>query len=146
MQVRRATPVDTDTLIAIWRDAVRATHDFVTLADIERMTPDVRAALASLEVWLLEGPRGVVWGWMGLDGPKLEALFLGPAHHGHGGGRRLVDHARALKGPLTVDVNEQNPAARGFYEAMGFAVVGRSPLDAAGRPFPLLHMRERPLP
>jgi putative acetyltransferase len=44
-------------------------------------------------------------------------------------------------GDLTVDVNEQNPAAVGFYEAVGFVVVGRSPLDDAGRPFPLLHMR-----
>jgi putative acetyltransferase len=44
-----------------------------------------------------------------------------------------------------VDVNEQNPAAVGFYEALGFVVVSRSPVDGDGRPFPLLHMR-RPAP
>jgi putative acetyltransferase len=48
-------------------------------------------------------------------------------------------------GELTVDVNEQNPAACGFYEALGFVVVGRSPVDDDGRPFRLLHMR-RPAP
>ena len=37
---------------------------------------------------------------------------------------------------MTVDVNEQNPAARGFYQALGFTVVGRSPLDDDDRPFP----------
>ncbi|HKB39870.1 MAG TPA: hypothetical protein VKD72_25770, partial [Gemmataceae bacterium] len=42
---------------------------------------------------------------------------------------------------LTVDVNEQNAAARGFYEACGFVVEGRSELDDQGRPYPLLHMR-----
>jgi putative acetyltransferase len=42
-----------------------------------------------------------------------------------------------------VDVNEQNEAARRFYEACGFEVAGRSETDSAGRPFPLLHMRER---
>jgi putative acetyltransferase len=42
---------------------------------------------------------------------------------------------------LTVDVNEQNPAACRFYEACGFVVEGRSELDSTGRPFPLLHMR-----
>jgi ribosomal protein S18 acetylase RimI-like enzyme len=53
-----------------------------------------------------------------------------------------VAHAQQLRdGDLTVDVNEQNPAARGFYEALGFVVVGRSPLDEGGRPFPVLHMR-----
>ena len=42
---------------------------------------------------------------------------------------------------MTLDVNEQNPQARGFYERMGFRVEGRSPVDDAGRPFPQLHMR-----
>jgi putative acetyltransferase len=53
-----------------------------------------------------------------------------------------VSHAQQLRGvALTVDVNEQNVAARGFYEALGFAVVGRSPMDDTGRPYPILHMR-----
>lgn len=39
-----------------------------------------------------------------------------------------------------VDVNEQNPQARGFYEHMGFAAYARSPLDGAGLPFPIVHM------
>jgi putative acetyltransferase len=54
----------------------------------------------------------------------------------------MIDHARRLKGRLAVDVNEQNPAAVRFYLACGFAVVGRSEVDDAGRPFPLLHMQE----
>jgi putative acetyltransferase len=42
---------------------------------------------------------------------------------------------------MTTDVNEQNLVARHFYAACGFVVEGRSELDDAGRPFPLLHMR-----
>jgi putative acetyltransferase len=30
-----------------------------------------------------------------------------------------------------------------FYEACGFEVCGRSETDDGGRPFPLLHMREK---
>ena len=41
---------------------------------------------------------------------------------------------------LAVDVNEQNDDAVGFYASLGFSVVGRSPTDGGGRPFPLLHM------
>jgi putative acetyltransferase len=52
-----------------------------------------------------------------------------------------VAHAQELRGALTVDVNEQNAAARGFYAALGFDVVARSPLDETGRPYPILHMR-----
>jgi hypothetical protein len=41
---------------------------------------------------------------------------------------------------LTVDVNEQNPRAYAFYQRYSFVDVGRSEVDSAGRPFPLLHM------
>ena len=54
----------------------------------------------------------------------------------------LLAHARRLKGALSVDVNEQNPQALAFYLQCGFVQVGRSPLDPAGRPFPILHLRE----
>jgi putative acetyltransferase len=50
----------------------------------------------------------------------------------------------AAQGALTVDVNEQNPEALAFYRACGFTVAGRSEVDDAGRPFPLLHLRELP--
>ena len=52
-----------------------------------------------------------------------------------------MDHARSLHPVLTVDVNEQNPRAIGFYERLGFARTGRSETDDQGRPYPLLHMR-----
>ena len=90
---------------------------------------------------LLDGETPV--GFAGLSGNTLEALFLRPSHAGRGGGRSLVEHARKRKGPLKVDVNEQNPQAFGFYRALGFEVVGRSETDSGGRPFPILHLEER---
>lgn len=123
---------------------MRATHDFLTEADIVALRPLVREALSddALELWVLVEGTDVPIGFMGLAGNDIAALFLEPAYRGQGRGRRLVAHAQERReGELTVDVNEQNPAARGFYEALGFVVVGRSPLDDAGRPFPVLHMR-----
>lgn len=77
-----------------------------------------------------------------IAGSALDALFLDPAHHGQGLGRALVAFAQTLRpGPMTVEVNEQNEQAVGFYRALGFEVVGRRALDDTGRPFPLLHMR-----
>src|SRR5262249_21892446 len=133
-----------DTLVALWERSVRATHDFLTEADIGALRPLVRDALnaEALELWVLTERAGMPIGFMGLAGHDIAALFLEPAHRGQGGGRRLVAHAQQLRdGELTVDVNEQNPAALGFYEALGFEVVGRSPVDDGGRPFPVLHMR-----
>ena len=147
-QIRRARAAEHDALVALWERSVRATHDFLTEADIDALRPLVREALSddALELWVLAERADVPIGFMGLAGDDIAALFLEPARRGQGGGRRLVAHAQALRGgDLTVDVNEQNPAARGFYEALGFVVVGRSPLDDGGRPFPILHMR-RPGP
>ena len=125
---------------------MRATHDFLTEDDILALRPPVEAALDddALELWVLTGPGDQPAGFMGLAGEDISALFVEPAQRGQGGGSRLVAHAQAARGgDLTVDVNEQNHAAVGFYQALGFVVVGRSPLDDGGRPFPLLHMRRQ---
>lgn len=142
MNLRPGTPEDHPALLDLWLRSVRATHAFLTEADIQDLHPLVRDfALPALELWVLE-ENGRLHGWMGLDGAKLEALFIDPDHAGKGHGRRLVEHARALKGPLTLDVNEENPGAVAFYRRLGFRVTGRSDLDGQGRPFPLLHMAE----
>src|SRR5262249_39751337 len=143
MKIRRAVPTDGDVLTDIWLRSVRATHTFLSEEDIQFFLPLVRAHLASgdLEVWVLGSESDAPIGFMGMSGNKMEALFLAPEFHRRGGGRRMVRHAQELRGELTVDVNEQNPAACRFYEACGFVVEGRSEVDSTGRPFPLLHMR-----
>jgi putative acetyltransferase len=143
MSIRRAVPTDRDILVDVWLRSVRATHTFLSEEDIQSLLPLVRDYLTSdePEFWVLCSDSGAIMGFMGLSGSKMESLFLAPEFHGRGGGRRLVRHAQELRGELTVDVNEQNPAAHRFYEACGFVVEGRSEVDDAGRPFPLLHMR-----
>jgi len=146
MDIRRTIPADLDVLLDVWLRSVRATHTFVSEADIQSMLPQVRDYLASggSEIWVACDDTGVVMGFMGMSGGKIESLFLAPEFHGRGVGRRLVRHAQVLHGELTVDVNEQNTAARRFYEACGFVVEGRSEVDEQGRPYPLLHMRQAP--
>jgi putative acetyltransferase len=145
MTIREALPADRAALLDIWLLSVRATHSFLTEDDIQSLLPLVRdAALAQLELWALCADDGTPIGFLGLDGAKVEAMFITPEWCRRGGGRMLIDHARRLKGELSVDVNEQNPAALRFYEACGFVIVGRSEVDSAGRPFPLLHLREAP--
>ncbi|HKB36741.1 MAG TPA: acetyltransferase [Gemmataceae bacterium] len=143
MNIRRVVPADREALVDIWLRSVQATHTFLSEQDIQSLLPPTREYLTSdePEFWVLCSDSGELMGFMGMAGSKMDALFLAPEFHGRGGGRRLVRHAQQLRGELTVDVNEQNPGARRFYEACGFVVEGRSEVDDAGRPFPLLHMR-----
>lgn len=143
MHLRRSRHEDCEALFTVWLRSVRATHRFVAEADLDMFTPLVREYLASeAEIWALApAGGGQPIGFMGLAGSNIDSLFLAPEWHRRGWGRRLVDHARTLRGLLTVDVNEQNVAAVAFYRACGFTVASRSDLDDMGRPYPLLHMR-----
>ena len=142
--IRRVQPTEHAALIMLWERSVRATHHFLTEADIVFFRPLVAEYVegSANDIWVLADEKDVPIGFLGLAGDSIAALFMDPAHRGRGGGRRLVSHAQELRGgALTVDVNEQNVTACGFYEALGFGVVGRSPVDDMGRPFPILHMR-----
>jgi putative acetyltransferase len=141
--VRAAKPSDRPRMLDVWERSVRATHDFLSETDVLGLEPLVEAELEAGAIdWSVLAAAEAVVGFLGLAGNTIEALFLDPDHLRRGGGRMLVEHAQRLaRGPLTVDVNAQNAAARLFYDALGFVVAGRSHTDSAGRPFPILHMK-----
>jgi len=129
-------------VVEVWEASVRATHYFLTEADIQYLKPLVEVGLR--QVGILASVRdgdGHVVGFMGVEGVKVEALFIHPAWRGHGVGRRLLTYAVEALGASELDVNEQNDQAVGFYRHMGFTVAGRSAVDEMGLPFPLLHLR-----
>lgn len=143
MRIRLSTPFDTAVLADIWRASVRATHDFLLEADFREIDTLVSEHyLPATRVWMALDEAGRACGFLGLSGAHVDALFIDPASRGQGTGRRLLAHAESIAGRLTVDVNEQNLQALGFYRHMGFTATGRSPTDDAGRPYPLLHMRQ----
>lgn len=141
--IRLSTEADTGDLAGIWRASVRATHDFLRDADFREIDALVSGHyLPATRVWVALDETGRARGFMGLSGAHVDALFIDPESRGQGVGRRLLAHAESIAGRLSVDVNEQNLQAVGFYRHMGFAATGRSPTDDAGRPYPLLHMRQ----
>ena len=79
--------------------------------------------------------------FMGIEGQKLEMLFLSPRERGKGLGKRLLQYGIENYGVNDLAVNEQNPLAKGFYEHMGFCVYKRTDLDEQGNPYPLLYMK-----
>ena len=143
MHIRLARVEEREQLLALWERSVRASHRFLRESDVVELRPFVELELAGegVDWWVLAPEGSGPIGFLGYSPGTIEALFLDPDHLGKGGGRLLVEHAQQLAGSaLRVDVNEQNDSARRFYEALGFAVTGRSETDAGGRPFPLLHM------
>ncbi len=135
---------DVPRMVEVWEASVRATHLFLTEADIQFFKPLVHNALVQVQTLVcVRDVEGQVVGFIGVDGVEVAMLFIHPDWRGQGIGRRLMEYAINTRGATAVDVNEQNEQAVGFYRRMGFEVVGRSPLDNEGRPFPILYLRLR---
>lgn len=136
------TDVLVEELTSVWRASVEATHDFLGEQDVERIAQYVPEAIRAIRILVTaRDDNGRVLGFAGVDGGKLEMLFIGPAYRGKGVGATLLDLTVRELGVTDVDVNEQNAQARSFYEHEGFGVIGRSETDEQGEPFPILHMR-----
>ncbi len=130
-------------LLDVWEASVRATHHFLGENDIEQLKQEVRPALTAIsDLMYVEGKQGIA-GFMGVENGKIEMLFLHPAYRGHGIGKKFINYALDFFKASLVDVNEQNTQGLGFYQRMGFKVISRSPLDASGNPFPILHMAKQ---
>ncbi|NWA08973.1 GNAT family N-acetyltransferase [Pseudomonas gingeri] len=145
MTIRQRRPSDNLPLSELWLRSVRATHTFLDETNIQALYPQVRDLyLPAVQVWVEEQPDKSLAGFIGVNDDKVEMLFIEPALRGRGTGTRLLDFVRERCGPLTVDVNEQNPEAHGFYRHYGFKDIGRSQTDGQGQPFPLIHMALEP--
>lgn len=127
-------------LAAVWERSVRATHGFLAEEDIVGMRPDVPNYIRGIAQLTVAHEDDRAIGFAGVEDGSLEMLFIDAEARGRGTGKALLRHAVENQGVVRLDVNEQNPQARGFYEHEGFRVVSRSELDGEGRPFPLLHM------
>lgn len=122
-------PDDYPQLVAVWRSAVRATHDFLTPPDRDALKAAlVPSSFPNVSLHVLE-ESGHILGFSGVAGTMLEMLFVDASAHGNGVGRILLGHAIGQLGVTRVDVNEQNGQDTGFYLHHGFTVNGRSDLD-----------------
>lgn len=137
----KRSPMLISKLLSIWEASVRASHHFLTEADIVRLAPQAEGALRHIEtLWVVEDDRRPI-GFMGVQERKIEMLFLHPDYFRKGLGKELVQRAFDELSVEFVDVNEQNPDAKMFYEQMGFNVFKRNERDSEGNPFPILEMK-----
>lgn len=140
-EVTRVVEADLPRVFEVWESSVRATHVFLTEADIQFLIPLVREGLAHFSpMYCLRNEAGNVIAFLGVAGSKIEMLFVHPNHRGIGAGKTLTMFAIQVLGANLVDVNEQNDQAVGFYQHLGFRQFSRSALDSSGKPFPILHM------
>ena len=130
-------------LLTVWESSVKATHLFLSEKEIESIKRYVPQALREIPHLLIaENEDGAPVAFAGIDGHKLEMLFVSAENRGRGVGRQLLQFTVDIYSVNELTVNEQNPLAIGFYEHMGFASYKRSETDEQGNLYPILYMRK----
>lgn len=128
-------------VVALWEASVRATHHFLKEEDIEFFKPLIlNTYLDAVELRSIKNSKNKIVGFLGVAEGILEMLFIHPNYRGKGIGKMLLTYSIENLNVTKVDVNEQNEQAVGFYKYYGFKAIGRSELDASGKPYPILHM------
>ena len=141
MKIEIVEKADHPKLLEIWEASVRATHDFLKEEDLQELKPLIlEQYFDAVDLRCARNSEGTILGFLGVHAENIEMLFISPGARGQGLGSLLVAYAIEQQAATKVDVNEQNKQAIGFYQRMGFSIIGRSPLDGQGKPYPLLHM------
>ena len=142
IELESRTSEHLDRLLEVWERSVRATHLFLSGGAVEAIKAYVPQALREVpRLVTTKDEAGLLAGFLGADGRRLEMLFLLPEARGKGLGRALLQYGMDRYGLRELAVNQQNPQARGFYEHMGFHVYRRTETDEQGGPYPLLYMK-----
>ena len=142
MIVENVLPEYYSEMLNLWENSVRATHNFITEEDIEFFKPIIiEQAFPAVTLKCIKSATDQILGFIGVHDAKIEMLFVLNEARGKGVGKLLLEFAVDKLNADSVDVNEQNPEAVGFYKYLGYKVVSRSPIDDMGKPFPILHMK-----
>ena len=139
-EVQDRSPSLLDVLLEIWEQSVRATHLFLSDAEVNAIRAYVPQALKSVE-HLIAAETEKPIAFMGVQNGRLEMLFLAPEDRGKGIGKQMLQYGIENYGIAELTVNEQNPQAVGFYAHMGFDAYKRTEFDEEGDPYPLLYMK-----
>lgn len=141
-EVKERTQELVNTLLEVWENPVKATHLFLSDNEIEKIKEYVPQALKEVaHLIVIENENDIPIAFMGIEGTKLEMLFIKNSERRKGLGRQLLNYGIKNYNINELAVNEQNPNAKEFYEHLGFKVYKRTELDEQGNPYPILYMR-----
>lgn len=140
VKIYKAKKSDYQSLINLWENSVTATHHFLSPKDIKQYKLLIHDYyFDNMRIYYLRDQEKMI-GFIGLDKQFIRMLFVDPDKFDSGVGTTLINFAIKKHQAKTVDVNEQNTSAMGFYLKMGFKAIGRSSVDAVGKPFPVISL------
>lgn len=141
VMIRAYVAADKKLLSSIWYQASLEAHGFLGEARLQeqrKLIEDIYLEKAETWVACLDGEPA---GFIGLLDTFVGGLFVAPSAQGHGIGQRLIAHALARKGQLSLEVYAENARACAFYRQLGFREILRRAKDDDDLPFENILMR-----
>lgn len=130
--IRKYHPEDRDEVLRVWAAASERAHPFLSAGFLERERREIRNVhLPQADTWVWEAAGRVV-GFASLVGTEVGAVFVDPEFQRSGIGWALLDHVRALRGELEVEVFRDNVIGRAFYAKYGFEPMLRKVHEPTG--------------
>ncbi len=125
---------DMGEVLDVWYRASLIAHPFLAAEFLEqerRLIAEEYLPQSETAVYELDGR---VVGFVSMVGDEVGGIFVEPGLHRQGIGRALLDHVFESRTVMELGVFEKNEAARSFYLAYGFEVVGRRVEGDTGEP------------
>ena len=112
---------DVDTVAKIWLETNIKAHDFIASNYWKEHYEMVKDMFLQAEVYLYEIEKEIM-GFIGLDKEHIEGIFVLDQYQKRGIGKALLNHVKAKKEHLSLNVYQKNLNAIFFYQREDFCI------------------------
>ena len=112
---------DVDTVAKIWLETNIKAHDFIASNYWKEHYEIIKDMFLQAEVYVYEIEKEIM-GFIGLDKEYIEGIFVLDQYQKRGIGKALLNHVKARKEHLSLNVYHKNLNAILFYQREGFCV------------------------
>ena len=112
---------DVDTVAKIWLETNIKTHDFIASNYWKEHYEIIKDMFLQAEVYVYEIEKEIM-GFIGLDKEYIEGIFVLDQYQKRGIGKALLNHVKAKKEHLSLNVYQKNLNAILFYQREDFCV------------------------
>lgn len=112
---------DVDTVAKIWLETNIKAHDFIISNYWKEHYEIIKDMFLQAEVYVYEIEKEIM-GFIGLDKEYIEGIFVLDQYQKRGIGKALLNHVKAKKEHLSLNVYQKNLNAILFYQREGFCI------------------------
>lgn len=112
---------DVDTVAKMWLETNIKAHDFIASNYWKEHYEIIKDMFLQAEVYVYEIEKEIM-GFIGLDKEYIEGIFVLDQYQKRGIGKALLNHVKAKKEHLSLNVYQKNLNAILFYQREGFCV------------------------